>query len=75
MGKGLQKFNSSLLSNKKFVRNMKNHIVTITIFLNEENIFDDQIRWECLKYEIRKLFIHFSVSKAKKRNKEIKTLE
>ena len=45
---------------------MKNHIVTITIFLNEENIFDDQIR---------KLFIHFSVSKGKKRNKEIKTLE
>ena len=54
---------------------MKNHIVTITIFLNEENIFDDRIRWECLKYEIRKLFVHFSVSKAKKRNKEIKTLE
>ena len=46
---------------------MKNHIVTITIFLNEENIFDDQIRWECLKYEIRKLFIYFSVSKAKKK--------
>ena len=37
-------------------------------------IFDDQIRWECLKYEI-KFYIHFSVSEAKKRNKEMNTLE
>ena len=73
--KGLWRFNSSLSSNKRFVRNMKNHIATTTIFLNEENIFDDQIRWEYLKYEIRKFFIHFSVSEAKKINNEMKTLE
>ena len=29
---------------------MKNHIAAAIIFLNEENIFDDQIRWEHLKY-------------------------
>ena len=62
--KGLWKFNSSLSSNKRFVRNMKNHIATTTIFLNEENIFDDQIRWEYLKYEIRKFSIHLSLSEA-----------
>ena len=73
--KGLWKFNSSLSSNKRFVRNMKNHIATTIIFLNEENIFDDQIRWEYLKYEIRKFSIHFSVSEAKKINNEMKTLE
>ena len=43
-GKGLWKSNSSLLSNKKLVLNMKNHIATTTYFLNKENIFDDQIR-------------------------------
>ena len=59
MGKGLWKFNSSLLSNKKFVCNMKNYIATTTIFLNEENIFDDQIRSEYLKYEIRKFSTTF----------------
>ena len=74
-GEGLRKFNSSLLSNKKFVRNIKNHIATTTIFLHEENILDEEIRWEYIKYEIRKFPIHFSVSEAKKRNKEMKTLE
>ena len=54
---------------------MKKHITTTTIFRSEENIFDDQIRWEYLKYEIRKFSIHFSVSEAKKRNKEMKTLK
>ena len=58
-GKGLWKSNSSLLSNKKLVLNMKNHIATTTYFLNKENIFDDQIRQE--------FSIHFSVSEAKKK--------
>ena len=53
---------------------MKNHIATTTIFQNKESIFDDQIRQEYLKYEIRKLSIHFSVSELKK-NKDMKTLE
>ena len=54
---------------------MKNHIATTTIFLNVENKFDDEIRWEFLKYEIRKSSIYFFVSEAKKRNKEMNTLE
>ena len=49
---------------------MKNHIATATMFLNEENIFGDQIRWEYLKYEIRKFSIHFSVSEAKKETRK-----
>ena len=47
---------------------MKNHIATTTIFLNEENIFNDQIRSKYLKYDIKKLSIQFSVSEAKKSN-------
>ena len=54
---------------------MKNHIATTTIFLNVENKFDGEIRWEFLKYEIRKSSIYFFVSEAKKRNKEMNTLE
>ena len=46
---------------------MKNYIPTSSIFLSEEKIFDDQIRWEYLKYEIRKFSIHFFISEAKKR--------
>ena len=45
---------------------MKKNIGTITIFLNEKNIFDGQIRWEYLKYKERKFSIHFSVFEAKK---------
>ena len=46
---------------------MKIYIPTTSIFLSEEKIFDDQIRWEYLKYEIRKFSIHFFISEAKKR--------
>ena len=54
---------------------MSNHLATTTIFLTEENIIDDQISSEYLKHEIRKFSISFSVSEAKKRNKEINTLK
>ena len=33
-------------------------------FLNAENMFVDQIRWEYLKYEIRIFSIHFSAFEA-----------
>ena len=72
-GKGIWKFNSSLLSNKK--HNIKNQTATASTFLTEENIFDDQTRWEYLKYEIRKFPIYFSVSETKSRSKEMNTLE
>ena len=51
MGKRFWKFNNSLLSYSKFVCHMKNHIAATITFLNEENILDDQIKWEHLKYE------------------------
>ena len=46
---------------------MKNHVATTTTFINEENIFDNQMRWEYLKFEIKQFSIHFSVSEAKKK--------
>ena len=74
-GKGLWKFNSSLCSNSEFTENMKNHIKSILDLLNKENITDDQVIWEYLKYEIRKFSIQFSKKQAKILNEERVSLE
>ena len=65
-GKGLWIFNSSLTLNKEFVKKMKEHISTCLNLLEKENILNDQVRWEYLKYEIRKFPIKFSKAQAKK---------
>ena len=46
MGKGLWKLKNSVLSNTKFVFHMTNPLAATIIFLNEENIYVDQIRFE-----------------------------
>ena len=40
-----------------------------------ENILDDQVKWEYLKYNIRKYTINFSEKLAKNTNKKIADLE
>ena len=45
-GRGLWKFNNSLLSDKDFVLKMKDHLAVSIETLNKENIFDDQMRRE-----------------------------
>ena len=47
---------------------MKNHIAMSIETLNKENIFDDQMRWEFLKFETRKFSTHCSISKTGERN-------
>ena len=64
--KGLRIFNSSLTLNKEFVEKMKEHISTWLNLLEKENILDDHVRWEYLKYEVRKFSIKFSKAQAKK---------
>ena len=64
--KGLWIFNSSLTLNKEFVEKMKEHISTCLNLLEKENILDDQVRWEYLKYEVRKFSIKFSKRKQRK---------
>ena len=65
-GKGLWIFNSSLTLNKEFVEKIKEHISTCLNLLEKENILDVQVRWEYLKYEVRKFSIKFSKAQAKK---------
>ena len=51
-GQGFWKFNSFLLSDQKYVRKTKNLIQTI--YSSHNLIPNAQLRWELLRYEIRK---------------------
>mgnify|MGYP001794690185 CR=1 FL=1 len=64
-GKGTWKFNCSLLKNNEYVEKMKNHITLTLAKVEEENISNAHLKWEYLKYEIRKFTIYFSTNKAK----------
>ena len=74
-GKGLWIFNSCLTLNKEFVEKMKEQISTCLNLLEKENILVDQVRWEYLKYEVRKFSIKFSKAHAKKLRLERVLLE
>ena len=64
-GKSLLKFNKSLLLNKKYVEKIKEHILLTIKKLDNADFRDEQVRWECLKYEIRKFTIRFSINLVK----------
>ena len=53
---------------KKFILDTLNELFT-------ENILDDQVKWEYLKYNIRKYTIKFSKELAKNTNKTTDDLE
>ena len=53
-GPGLWKFNNSQISNNAFVEEMKNFIRNTKLFLEQNDSFSNQSKWEFLKYEIRK---------------------
>ena len=74
-GKGLWIFKSSLTLNKELVEKIKEHISTCLNLLEKENIVDDQVRWEYLKYEIRKFSIKLAKAQAMKRRLERVLLE
>ena len=54
------KFNNSLISNTDFVKEIKQLIENIKQQQLSESEQTDQIKWELLKYEIRKFAITFS---------------
>ena len=59
-GRGLWKFNNSLISNSNFVDEMKTLIQKVIFSLENDTYLTDQVKWELLKYEIRKFAINFS---------------
>ena len=64
-GNGLWKFNNSLCSNIDYTTKLKNHLKLIQKTILKENITDEQMIWEYIKYEIRKFSISFSKQYAK----------
>ena len=74
-GKALWKFNKSLLLNKDYVEKVKEHILLTIKMLDNDDLRDEQVRWEYLKYEIRKFTIHFSKNLAKEVRKQTQSLE
>ena len=74
-GKGLRKFNKSLLLNKEYVEKIKEHVLLTIKMLDNDDLRVEQVRWEHLKYKIRKFTIRFSKNLAKKVRKETQSLE
>ena len=74
-GQGFWKFNNSLTSNSEYVKKMKNQILETLRMLNQDKITDKHLRWEFLKYEIRKFTMNFSKNLVKKKNKGRNFLE
>ena len=58
--KGLWKFNNSLSHKPTFVTELKNHLKIICNRMSAEQITDEQLCWEYIKYEIRNFSIRFS---------------
>ena len=73
--KGFWKFNNSLTSNAEQVEKMKNQISETLRMLDQDRITDKHLRWEYLKYEIRKFTMNFSKNLVKEVNKDRNVLE
>ena len=73
--RGLWKFNRSLISDSKLVEIMKKHIRETLSFLHNQHITDEHLRWEYLKYEIRKFTKKYAKTIAKNARKETDSLD
>ena len=71
-GNGFWKFNSSLIKDHMCVSEIK-HL--ISSFLSNVSNMNAQLKWELLKYEIRKFAIDYTKRKAKERRKQQAYLE
>ena len=69
-GKGFWKFNNSLTPNAEYVEKMKNQISETLCMLDQNKITDKHLRWEYLKYEIRKSTMNVSKNLVKEENKD-----
>ena len=68
--KGLWKFNNSLALNAEYAEKIKKHIFETLRMLDQHDVIDKQIRWEILKYEIRKFIILLSKNLIREENKD-----
>ena len=73
--KGFWKFSNSLTSNDEYVEKMRNPISEALHILDQDKITDKHLRWEFLKYKIRKFTINFSKKLVKGETKDRNFLE
>ena len=59
-GRRLWKFNKSLLSNKEYVEKIKERTFLAIKMLDNDDLRDEKVRWEYLKYKILKFTIRFT---------------
>ena len=71
--KGFWKFDSSLIKDQKYINEIKDLIRNFDT-KNDCN-FSRQLKWEFLKYEIRKFTIHYTKGLVKERQQKILNLE
>ena len=74
-GSGLWKFNNSLIYDQNYISQTKDLILEIKTNSNSYSNFDDQVKWEFLKYEIRKFTIKYCKEKAKQKRARKEELE
>ena len=70
-GKGFWKFNSSLTKDQNYITEIKKLIRSFCTM--NESLYNRQLKWELLKYEVQKFTINYTKQIAKKNgnNKEI----
>ena len=71
--KGLWKFNSSLIKDQNYINEIKDLIRNFDT--KNDCVCTRQLKWEFLKYEIRKFTIHYTKGLAKERKQKILNLE
>jgi len=64
-GPSFWKFNNSLVNDVKYIQQIKEKIKGVKTALTNENINCPCIRWELIKYEIRKFTMGYSKTRAK----------
>ena len=66
----LRKFYNFLLKDENFVKKIYEIYILKSLKLKAENVLDEQIKWDFLKYEIRKFCMAFCKSLLKKKTQK-----
>ena len=74
-GSGLWKFNNSLIKQETFTNTFKKFIQNMINELNTNTSLNNQLKWELLKYEIKRFTISYCKQRTKKDKQERKYLE
>ena len=72
-GKGFWKFNSSLTKDQNYITEIKKLICSVCT--TNESLYNRQLKWELLKYEVRKFSSNYTKQIAKEKRQERRNLE